>query len=272
MSDEPSKRLAAAEAERDAARQQLVAREGILNIVAHDLRGPLSLVKMGAGMLDRMCRGEHLEGPKVQEVATSLASAVRRMERMIADLLDLEALDQGSLRIVKASVDAVRVVDEVAQEMRALAEPKGVEVVAERPKHAIVVNADRDRIAQVLENLASNAIRHTPSGKRVTLRVVAKGGEARFEVIDQGPGISEHDLRHIFEPFFRSTTVKGRGLGLGLSIALGLVRAHDGALWAESEPGHGATFVFAMPQRLITRDTIEMRAIDIPGLLQKLAK
>lgn len=259
--------IADAIAERDKALKMVAAREGILQVVAHDLRNPLNLVKVGGSLLKRMVKktrdvrtGEEIapvDGDKVLEVADTLVIAVRRMERLISDLLDLEALDKGQLSLVRGPANANRIVEEVLVEMRPKAADKGVDIDVELPRQVLIIDCDKDRIAQILENLIGNAIRFTPEGRQVTVRLRPSGGEARFEVADQGPGIADEDLRRIFDAYYRAEVPQGRGLGLGLSICLGLVRAHDGALWAESATGYGATFVFTMPQQHdVSRDTV----------------
>lgn len=261
-------RAETAEAERDKMRKMVSAREGILQVVAHDLRNPLNLVKVGGSLLSRMVKADpahELDPARVKQVADTLVVAVRRMERLISDLMDLEALDKGQLRLVRGPANAAMIIDEVLLEMRPKAAEKGVELLAELPRAPVVIECDKDRIAQILENLVGNAIRFTPSGKHITLRLREQGSEARFEVADEGPGIADEDLRRIFDPYYRAEVPQGRGLGLGLSISLGLVRAHDGAIWAESAAGHGATFVFTMPRRDVTRDTmVEMPALKLP--------
>jgi len=273
---EATRRAEAAEAERDKMRKMVAAREGILQVVAHDLRNPLNLVKVGGSLLTRMVKAHGaaaepgaapapLDPERVKQVADSLVVAVRRMERLISDLMDLEALDKGQLRLVRGPANAAQIVEEVLLEMRPKAADKDVEIVAELPRAPIVIECDKDRIAQILENLIGNAIRFTPAAKRITVRLRDQGSEARFEVADEGPGIADADLRRIFDPYYRAEVPQGRGLGLGLSISLGLVRAHDGALWAESATGHGATFVFTMPRRDVARDTmVEMPALKLP--------
>lgn len=258
-------------AERDKALKAVAAREGILQVVAHDLRNPLNLVKVGGSLLTRLVKAhaDPAAGPidpaRVAQVADTLTIAVRRMERLVSDLLDLEALDKGQLRLVRGPANANVIVEEVLVEMRAKAADKNVEILGDLPKAPVVIDCDKDRIAQILENLIANAIRFTPEGKQIVVRLKEQGSEARFEVADQGPGISDHDLRRIFDPYYRAQIPQGRGLGLGLSISLGLVRAHDGAIWAESAAGHGANFVFTMPRRDIARDTmVEIPAIKMP--------
>lgn len=243
-------------------------REDILEIVAHDLRNPLNLVKVGTGLLARAATkgksGEPIDAEKVGELVGSFQIAVRRMERLISDLLDLGAIDQGELRLVRGPAEAKKLLEEVMIEMRAMADERGVELVAEKPERNLVIDCDRDRVVQVLENLIANAIKFTPQGKRVTVRLVEAGPEARFEIADEGPGIPDEVLPRIFDTFYRAKESKGRGLGLGLSIALGLVRAHRGAIWAESEKERGATFVFTMPRKETRSDTVELPVIRVP--------
>lgn len=258
----------AAEEQRDAAEQLSKAREEILEIVAHDLRNPLNLVKVGAGLLARAAK-TGLDPEKVLDLTGSFQRACKRMERLIADLLDLGALEHGELRLVRGPAEATRLVDEVIIEMRAMADDKGVELHLERPDIPTVVDCDKDRVVQVLENLIGNAIKFTPKGKAVTVRLVADGADARFEIEDQGPGIPDEVLPHVFDPFYRAQQSTGRGLGLGLTIALGIVRAHRGAIWAESEKGKGATFVFTMPRREQRSDTVEIPALRIPAPIAK---
>ncbi len=263
------------ESGREAAEKAAAGREAILEIVAHDLRNPLNLVKVGTGLLARQVRkGKDGEAPnvdadKVMELVGSFQVAVRRMERLISDLLDLGAMDQNELRLVRGPAEANKLVEEVLIEMRAMADEKGVELTSEGPGKSLVVDCDRDRVIQVLENLIANAIKFTPAGKKVTVRLVESGPEVRFEIADEGPGIPDEVLPHIFDMFYRAKTSGGRGLGLGLSIALGLVRAHRGAIWAESEKGRGATFVFTMPKREHRSDTVELPAIRMPKPLPK---
>lgn len=263
-------------AERDKALKMVAAREGILQVVAHDLRNPLNLVKVGGSLLTRMVRANAgsedagIDPARITQVADTLVIAVRRMERLISDLLDLEALDKGALRLVRGPANAGLIIDEVVVEMRAKASEKGVEILAEKPRHPVIIDCDKDRIAQILENLLGNAIRFTPTGKHIVVRLREQQGEARFEVADEGPGIADQDLPRIFDSYYRAEVPQGRGLGLGLSIVLGLVRAHDGAIWAESQHGHGATFVFTMPRRDVKRDTmVELPAIKLPMPVRK---
>jgi signal transduction histidine kinase len=108
-------------------------------------------------------------------------------------------------------------------------------------------DGDRDRILQVLSNLVGNATKVTAEGGHITLRVEARGHDLLFSVSDDGPGISEENGKFLFERYWRGVDATYKGTGLGLAIARGIVNAHGGRIWVESEPGRGATFLFTIP-------------------------
>jgi signal transduction histidine kinase len=109
-----------------------------------------------------------------------------------------------------------------------------------------VTHSDRERILQVLSNLIGNALKFTPPGGSVTVGVERRGGEARVAILDTGPGIAPGHLPHIFDRFWKHDTPGVKGTGLGLFIARGIIEAHGGRVWAESELGHGARFYFTL--------------------------
>jgi signal transduction histidine kinase len=109
------------------------------------------------------------------------------------------------------------------------------------------VLADRTRLAQVLANLIANAAKFTPKGGRIQISAVHEGDAVRVSVKDSGPGLAADDLQHVFEPFWQAQSTASLGCGLGLKIARAIVEAQGGTMWAESEPGNGARFVFTVP-------------------------
>jgi signal transduction histidine kinase len=111
------------------------------------------------------------------------------------------------------------------------------------------VDADRERVLQILSNLVANAIRYTPPGGVVTIRTERAGGETRIAVADTGPGVPADVVPHVFERYFTTARREG-GTGLGLYIVKGLVEAHGGRVWLETEPGNGTTFYFSLPDRI----------------------
>jgi signal transduction histidine kinase len=160
-------------------------------------------------------------------------------------------------------VDVAALLKEACAEFRTRAEETSLEFECEGEdslRSLPKVSADRDRIFQVLQNLVGNAIKFTPEGGRITLRVEPRDEDVVFSVSDTGPGIAEEDLEHIFDPYWRPKMQAKAGAGLGLSISRGIVEAHGGRIWAESEVGKGSTFHFtipvAKPSRGASPDTI----------------
>ncbi|MBN1657571.1 MAG: HAMP domain-containing histidine kinase [Anaerolineae bacterium] len=222
-------------------RQQMVAD------VAHELRNPLTIIQGNLrAILDDVYPLEKAE-------VTRLYDETRLLGRLVDDLRELALADAGQLHLNRAPVDVAALLDATAASMTPAAEMSGIAVQVEPLPHLPAVSADRDRIAQVLRNLLANALRHTPPGGTVTLSGAARDGAVEITVADTGEGIDPADLPHIFDRFWRADRARTRGdrpagsSGLGLSIAQSLVRAHGGRLWAESQPGAGATFRFTLP-------------------------
>ena len=122
-----------------------------------------------------------------------------------------------------------------------------MKVTVHAPAQLPAVQADRGRIAQVLGNLLGNALKFTPSGGHVELRGKQAGSDVLFEVSDSGPGIPHDQQPHLFDRFWQARRGDGRGVGLGLAISKGIVEAHKGHIWVESEPGRGSRFYFVIP-------------------------
>jgi PAS domain S-box-containing protein len=221
-------------------------RDEVLAVVSHDLRTPLATVVMGASALAASAERGETPSDKVAVTAARIRLAGERMARMVSDLLDLASLEQGRLGLHPATVAAVELVHEAADEARPLAEAKGLEFGWSAPADLPPVRCDGGRVLQVLGNLLSNAIKAADAGF-VLLRASTAGTEVRFEVADSGPGIPEADLPHIFDRFRRGRTAAYRGTGLGLAISRGIVEAHGGRIWAESRLGAGTRVFFTLP-------------------------
>lgn len=223
------------------------AREQILGIVAHDLRTPLAVISMAATeMLDRALSAEQRCGH-----VTRILRNTRRMERLIRDLLDFSQIAAGRLAVETAP----QRIDDIARQALEAAQ-------AATPAHdltlhlpagvaAMSVLCDRERTLQVLGNLIGNAVKFTPEGGAIRVRVAAQDGGIVFSVTDTGCGIPDHALPHLFERYWqverRSEHTERRGVGLGLFIVKALVEAQGGRIWVTSEPGRGSTFSFRLP-------------------------
>lgn len=229
------------------AQQAVLAREQVLSVVAHDLRNPLASLSMGAEMLLHLLppRGKSFE----RETLTTMLDAAARMQRLIADLLEVARLEQGTLTLELRDGSLADVLAEAARSFRPLAEARQIRLEVQTAAGLPTLRLDAARVLQVLSNLLGNALKHTEPGGRVRLAAALAGERVRVSVADTGCGIAPEQVPHVFRPFWQASAGDRRGVGLGLCIARGLVEAHGGELWVESEPGRGATFHFTLPLR-----------------------
>jgi signal transduction histidine kinase len=174
-----------------------------------------------------------------------IVRSAESMEYLIRDLLDVARIEAGQLRVSARPYDAARLVRDAADLFTPLAAGRGIHLVAVPPERAPRVRADPDRALQVFSNLVGNALKFTPREGVVTIGATEAGDDVRFWVRDTGPGIAEADFPRLFERFWQG---KGRrdGAGLGLPIARGIVEAHGGRMWVESEVGVGTTVHFTL--------------------------
>lgn len=215
--------------------------------VSHDLRTPLFLVQGYAEALrDEMpkTREEH------QEMTETILEETERMQRLVQDLLQLAQLEAGSFHFIMEPTSPEEVIRRVQRKMSNIANEKQIDLICTVPENAPEILADADRLQQSLINLVDNAIRHTPSGGRVTLSLEVDYNVVRFSVTDTGPGLPEEDIPRIWERFYRGDKSRNRktpGTGLGLAIVKAIVEGHVGQVGLYTEPGRGATFYFTIP-------------------------
>jgi PAS domain S-box-containing protein len=219
-------------------------RDELLGIISHDLRNPLHTISLSAELL---LRGGSSEERRTRQLEVILRS-VKRMNRLVEDLLDLSKLHAGQKLAMEPGVQELSaLVREACEDFRGQAEENSLRLDCEVPGEACEVWADRDRLLQVLSNLLGNALKFTPEGGRILLRVEPLGSEVRVTVADTGQGILESDLGRLFEPYWQAERTARRGAGLGLPIAKAIVEEHGGRIWVESRPGEGSTFRFTVP-------------------------
>jgi signal transduction histidine kinase len=216
-------------------------RTQLLAMVAHELNQPLTVIDASAQVLSRQEHG-------VGELSSTLLAETRRLRRLVQDLIDIAQLTTDGLQLQREPIDLVHVVR--AEVAAAQLSSHGHHVHLVLGQEVVLGFCDADRIAQVLSNLLRNAIAYTSGGTiRVDLRV--EGQEAWLSVCDSGPGIPADRLGTIFKPGVRLVAsgpdAEPDGSGLGLYIVKGIVEAHGGRVWAESEPGAGAIFVVTLP-------------------------
>ncbi len=210
--------------------------------VSHELRTPLTVIK---GNVDLMRRMKQID----DESLASIDQEAGRLTRLVGGLLMLAQAESGKLTLNLRPVELDALLVEVYQEMRVLA---GTKVhVHLKEIDQLQVNGDRDRLKQVVLNLAANAIQYTPQDGDVFISLAKVGDQARISVWDTGPGIPPEDLPHIFERFYRAeksrTRSRASGFGLGLSITKWIVEHHNGRIEVESKEGKGTTFVIWLP-------------------------
>ncbi len=215
------------------------ARDEILAVVSHDLRGPLHAISLACEALR-----DEVNTPG-QRYLGAIERAIGRAERLITDLLEASAIENGALQLARAPVDAASIVRQAAADYELLAKESGAKIAARIPDEQIVVAADRDRVLQVLGNLIGNSLKHA-KGAPIEIVLDRKDGEAVIAVRDRGPGISSMELPHVFDRYWTGRTKRG-GAGLGLAIAKGIVSAHGGHISVDSKTGEGASFSFTLP-------------------------
>jgi len=212
--------------------------------IAHELRTPLSLI---LGHAEALSDGVL---PPSAESFDIIYDEAQRLARLVEDLRTLSLFDAGELPLYPKPVAPADLLERAVAAYRPQAGEHGIELVISTSAALPEVVVDPDRIGQVLSNLLSNALRHTPDGGRIVLAATATGNEARFTVQDSGPGIAPQDLERVFDRFYRADRSRSRGeggSGLGLAISRSLVQSHGGRIWAESTPEQGATFSFTLP-------------------------
>jgi signal transduction histidine kinase len=218
-------------------------RDDFLGMVAHDVRNLLNAVVLNLGLLDPAASGSERAAAAVGRIRRNVA----RMNRLIGDLVDVTSIDAGKLAMTPVEGNAATLVIETAETFQPAADEKGIRLSAHVPESPLHAVYDHDRLVQVLANLVSNAIKFTPQGGAVDVRIEKGRGSLRFSVTDTGMGIPATMLDAIFERFWQVGKNDRKGQGLGLYISKSIVEAHRGRIWAESEPGKGSRMLFTIP-------------------------
>jgi PAS domain S-box-containing protein len=221
-------------------------RADFVSTVSHELRTPLAAIYGAAMTLQR--EDVQLDDTQRESLLAVVGSEADRLARTVNDILLASRLDSGTLRVAIESCDAGVLADKVVSAQRAHL-PGNVELALVRGRVAPMA-ADADKVRQVLVNLVDNAVKYSPDGGRVALRVEQRGAHVRFAVADQGLGIPYPDQRRIFDKFYRLDPNLTRGVGgtgLGLYISRELVQRMNGRIWVQSAPGRGSTFFVELP-------------------------
>jgi signal transduction histidine kinase len=241
----------AAEAERaDEARRVAAgeARDEALSLLAHDLRSPLSVVVGYVQLLARQAREGTVDADRLVSYGARIEESARQMTTLLEDLLADADPDAGTDQVETAPTDLGDLVRRVCEHHAGVADDARVE--AQVPSQPAVLDVSEAKLERALHNLVLNAIKYSPDGAEVTVRLDATPDEARISVADRGIGIPQAEVGRIFERFMRGSNVTGRatGIGLGLSSAKRAVEAHGGTIDVESAEGEGTTFTIRLPR------------------------
>jgi len=222
--------------------------------IAHDLRTPLSVI---LGYTEALRDGML---PPNQETFDTMHTEAQHLQRLIDDLRTLSLADAGELRLLRQPIVPHALLDRAVAAHRAHAQERGLTLAMHASFDLPAVDVDVERMAQVLDNLISNAMRYTPAGGTITLAAEHCGDDVCLRVQDTGSGIKPDDLPHIFDRFYRADAAREQSgsSGLGLAIAKGIVEAHGGRIAADSTLGQGTTFTITVPAAISTPDALEL--------------
>jgi NtrC-family two-component system sensor histidine kinase KinB len=231
-------------------------RNDMVATVAHEFRTPLTSLRMAI----HLCL-EQAVGPVTEKQADLLYAAredCERLQAMVDDLLDLSRIETGRVEMRKRPTSITALLEATLETHCVLSEERGVQLVVTPLPVDEEVLADPERVALVLSNLVSNALRHTPAGGQITLHAQPQNGWVRFEVTDTGAGIPKEYQPHLFEKFYRVPGTPADGAGFGLFIAKEIVEGHGGEIGVKSAEGWGSTFWFTLP--LVTGNNVKETA------------
>lgn len=220
-----------------------------IGVLAHDLRNPLGLIKMCSHMLIR--NADRMD-PDDRELLQMIENASTSMAKMVNDVLDLSAIESGTLRLERRPVDFPSYVSRNVEQNRVLAKAKNVWIDYQPARDSILLEIDPTKFDQVLNNLLGNAVSFSGPGGHVDVRVFQDVKDAVVAIRDYGPGIPPGEVDKLFKPFVRGRQAQreGSSTGLGLAIVKRIVEGHGGRIGVESEPGRGATFSVRLPRTL----------------------
>lgn len=219
-------------------------REEVLAVVSHDLKNPLASISLSADLLNQ---DKILPWPLVRDFGSRIQRAVNQMQLLISDLLDFAKMESSTFAVELKAENPGDIISQVADSFKALAQKKEITIRVNKPKHAKFIACDSGRIVQVLSNLIGNSLKFSPDGSEITLGIADAKEGLLFSVADNGPGIPSEQLSKVFDRFWQAEKAQKIGSGLGLSIAKGIVQAHKGEIWVESQAAQGTTFYFTIP-------------------------
>jgi signal transduction histidine kinase/HAMP domain-containing protein len=230
------------------AQEAVRARDAFLSIAAHELKNPLTALLGNAQLLARRMTRAGTLAERDERVLSSITGQAARINQLIAALLDLSHVDAGQLRVTPAPMDIAaltrRVVDTIAPTVTTH------QIICTAPAEPLVVAGDELRLEQAIQNLIGNAIKYSPNGGAVDVRVEAQGQQACVSIRDEGIGIPDDALPNLFRRFYRAPNAEGqsiKGIGVGLYVVKEIITLHSGDIKVTSSEGQGSTFTICLP-------------------------
>ncbi|OGS37723.1 MAG: hypothetical protein A2293_09390 [Elusimicrobia bacterium RIFOXYB2_FULL_49_7] len=217
-----------------------------VSVVSHELRTPLTGIIGFAKTLLKVKVSDEQRGNYLRIIE----SEGKRLSTLIEEFLDISRIESGNIELQLQECNLVRVIEET---VTGLVVPRDVAIETIAPNGPLIVQADTNKVKQVIANILNNAVRYTQPGQKITISAEDRGNEILISIKDRGPGITKEDKDKVFDKFYRGkddVSNKSRGSGLGLAIAKGIMDMHKGRIWVESEPGQGSNFKFTFPKEV----------------------
>ncbi len=226
--------------------QAIRSRDDVLSVVAHDLQNPINVISIAASMLL-----QRLSDASARRPLERIIRGAQRADRLIRDLLEVNAIETGRFSIQRRRMEAADLILAALESQQGLAADASVIIATDLSPELPLVEADEERLLEVLENLIGNSVKFTAPGGSITVGAARHGEAILVSVKDTGSGIAPDQLPHIFDRFWQAQKAHRRGTGLGLTICKAIVEAHGGNIWAESALGMGTTMFFTLPANSI---------------------
>jgi len=242
----------------EALQKAVRARDRAAAVVAHDLRNPIAVISQTAEVLLHM-----LADPKARRQVERIVEVAKRARGLVDDLLDVAAIEAGTLSLVKRRVELSRIVLAAVETQHAALSRASIVTAIDLSPVLRRVEADEQRIHEVLGNLFDNAAKFTSAGGSITVGASMQGEDVLVWVKDSGSGIAEEHVPHLFDRFWQAGRTDRRGTGLGLTICKAIVEAHGGRIWVETAVGRGTTVFFTLPAAPHRSDTVSAAPANI---------
>lgn len=220
----------------------------ILGIAAHDLRNPISVIQMYSKFLNQNL--QNTSPADQQKLLAKIISSSKFMLSLLNDLLDLAQVESGKLTLNLDSVDLNEAIQNNIDSNQVIADSKQIKIKLKLHSSIPILQMDRNKFEQVMNNIVGNAIKYSPAGSTIEISTELKEKEVLIEIRDEGPGIPPEEIGKLFKPFSRTSvqsTAGEKSTGLGLTIAKKLVEGHGGKIWVESKVGEGTSFFIEIP-------------------------